>query len=183
MTIILLAKRISGVKMRSRLCLCFWTHRICWHVGKILALSLPVFTLYDVFLHMLVNSYCLFYAHKWQKYIIQVMQELGLIGLRIQRMPSEPNLEFGIPSQYSYMTVRFPSVYLGSICSLLQMHTYLGCIWQTKNGLEKLFSLMFNFVSYFFSGLCSVMSWLLHITCLVGRRWRKKKPFLPDCNW
>jgi len=36
---------------------------------------------------------------------IQVMQELGLIGLRIQRMPSEPNLEFGIPSQYSYMTV------------------------------------------------------------------------------
>ena len=35
----------------------------------------------------------------------QVMQELGLIGLRIQRMPSEPNLEFGIPSQYSYMTV------------------------------------------------------------------------------
>jgi hypothetical protein len=37
---------------------------------------------------------------------MQVMQELGLIGLRIQRMPSEPNLEFGIPSQYSYMTVR-----------------------------------------------------------------------------
>ncbi|CAK9178923.1 unnamed protein product, partial [Ilex paraguariensis] len=33
-----------------------------------------------------------------------VMQELGLIGLRIQRMPSEPGLEFGIPSQYSYMT-------------------------------------------------------------------------------
>lgn len=38
---------------------------------------------------------------------MQVMQELGLIGLRIQRMPSEPGLEFGIPSQYSYMTVRF----------------------------------------------------------------------------
>lgn len=37
---------------------------------------------------------------------MQVMQELGLIGLRIQRMPSEPDLEFGIPSQYSYMTVR-----------------------------------------------------------------------------
>lgn len=34
------------------------------------------------------------------------MQELGLIGLRIQRMPSEPGLEFGIPSQYNYMTVR-----------------------------------------------------------------------------
>ena len=37
---------------------------------------------------------------------MQVMQELGLIGLRIQRMPSEPGLEFGIPSQYSYMTVK-----------------------------------------------------------------------------
>ncbi|KAF3326219.1 4-alpha-glucanotransferase DPE2 [Carex littledalei] len=38
-----------------------------------------------------------------------VMQELGLIGLRIQRMPSEPDLEFGIPSKYSYMTVCAPS--------------------------------------------------------------------------
>ncbi|KAJ4977566.1 hypothetical protein NE237_008346 [Protea cynaroides] len=38
-----------------------------------------------------------------------VMQELGLVGLRIQRMPSESNLEFGIPSQYSYMTVCAPS--------------------------------------------------------------------------
>ncbi|KAL9336080.1 hypothetical protein Peur_070568 [Populus x canadensis] len=38
-----------------------------------------------------------------------VMQELGLIGLRIQRMSSEPDLEFGIPSQYSYMTVCAPS--------------------------------------------------------------------------
>lgn len=35
------------------------------------------------------------------------MQELGLVGLRIQRMPNEPGLEFGIPSQYSYMTVMF----------------------------------------------------------------------------
>jgi len=35
------------------------------------------------------------------------MQELGLVGLRIQRMPNEPDLEFGIPSKYSYMTVRF----------------------------------------------------------------------------
>ncbi|XP_057770458.1 4-alpha-glucanotransferase DPE2 [Salvia miltiorrhiza] len=38
-----------------------------------------------------------------------VMQELGLIGLRIQRMPNEPGLEFGVPSQYSYMTVCAPS--------------------------------------------------------------------------
>eukprot|EP00252_Welwitschia_mirabilis_P024591 TRINITY_DN7346_c0_g1_i1.p1 TRINITY_DN7346_c0_g1~~TRINITY_DN7346_c0_g1_i1.p1 ORF type:complete len:954 (-),score=162.82 TRINITY_DN7346_c0_g1_i1:275-3136(-) len=38
-----------------------------------------------------------------------VMQELGLIGLRIQRMPSEPDLEFGIPANYSYMTVCAPS--------------------------------------------------------------------------
>ncbi|KAG4915799.1 hypothetical protein JHK87_053356 [Glycine soja] len=39
----------------------------------------------------------------------QVMQELGLVGLRIQRMPNEPDLEFGIPSKYSYMTVCAPS--------------------------------------------------------------------------
>eukprot|EP01018_Ginkgo_biloba_P034974 Gb_33253 [translate_table: standard] len=38
-----------------------------------------------------------------------VMQELGLIGLRIQRMPSEPDLEFGIPANYDYMTVCAPS--------------------------------------------------------------------------
>lgn len=38
-----------------------------------------------------------------------VMQELGLIGLRIQRMPNEPDQEFGIPSQYGYMTVCAPS--------------------------------------------------------------------------
>lgn len=38
--------------------------------------------------------------------LMQVMQELGLIGLRIQRMPSESELEFGIPSQYNYMTVK-----------------------------------------------------------------------------
>ncbi|XP_068659534.1 4-alpha-glucanotransferase DPE2 [Aristolochia californica] len=38
-----------------------------------------------------------------------VMQELGLIGLRIQRMHNEPDLEFGIPSNYSYMTVCAPS--------------------------------------------------------------------------
>lgn len=38
--------------------------------------------------------------------LMQVMQELALIGLRIQRMPSEPDLEFGIPSQYGYMSVR-----------------------------------------------------------------------------
>lgn len=38
-----------------------------------------------------------------------VMQELGLIGLRIQRMPNESDLEFGIPSRYDYMTVCAPS--------------------------------------------------------------------------
>ncbi|KAI3984258.1 hypothetical protein MKX01_011212, partial [Papaver californicum] len=38
-----------------------------------------------------------------------VLQELGLLGLRIQRMPSEPGVEFGIPSQYSHMTVCAPS--------------------------------------------------------------------------
>lgn len=39
--------------------------------------------------------------------LVQVMQELGLVGLRIQRMPNESDLEFGIPSKYSYMTVKF----------------------------------------------------------------------------
>ncbi|XP_031103211.1 4-alpha-glucanotransferase DPE2-like [Ipomoea triloba] len=38
-----------------------------------------------------------------------VMEELGLIGLRIQRMPSDPGVEFGIPSTYPYMTVCAPS--------------------------------------------------------------------------
>uniref|UniRef100_A0A7N0UGE4 4-alpha-glucanotransferase n=1 Tax=Kalanchoe fedtschenkoi TaxID=63787 RepID=A0A7N0UGE4_KALFE len=38
-----------------------------------------------------------------------VMQELGLIGLRIQRMPNESDLEFGIPARYNYMTVCAPS--------------------------------------------------------------------------
>lgn len=33
-----------------------------------------------------------------------VMEELGLIGMRIQRMPSSEN-EFGDPSEYSYLTV------------------------------------------------------------------------------
>ncbi|CAL5085294.1 unnamed protein product [Urochloa decumbens] len=49
------------------------------------------------------------FLNEYQKHCYEVMQELGLIGLRIQRMPSEPNLEFGIPSQYSYMTVCAPS--------------------------------------------------------------------------
>ncbi|XP_010508798.1 PREDICTED: 4-alpha-glucanotransferase DPE2 [Camelina sativa] len=38
-----------------------------------------------------------------------VMQELGLVGLRIQRMPSESDVKFGIPSNYGYMTVCAPS--------------------------------------------------------------------------
>jgi 4-alpha-glucanotransferase len=38
-----------------------------------------------------------------------VMEELGIIGLRIQRMPSEPGVEFADPGKYSYMTVASPS--------------------------------------------------------------------------
>lgn len=41
--------------------------------------------------------------------VTPVMEELGLLGLCIQRMPSEPGLEFGIPSRYKYMTVCAPS--------------------------------------------------------------------------
>ncbi|KAL8172220.1 hypothetical protein V2J09_024024 [Rumex salicifolius] len=48
-------------------------------------------------------------VHPCIEIMTQVMQELGLIGLRIQRMPNEPGLEFSIPSQYSYMTVCAPS--------------------------------------------------------------------------
>lgn len=38
--------------------------------------------------------------------LTQVMKELALVGLRIQRMPSESDVEFGVPSNYDYMTVR-----------------------------------------------------------------------------
>lgn len=41
--------------------------------------------------------------------VTQVMKELALVGLRIQRMPSESDVEFGIPSNYDYMTVSFLS--------------------------------------------------------------------------
>lgn len=65
---------------------------------------------------MVVGVHHALYLFIFRKYVTgfvdQVMQELGLIGLRIQRMPSEPGLEFGIPSQYSYMTV---SIFLNRI--------------------------------------------------------------------
>ncbi|HJO96069.1 MAG TPA: 4-alpha-glucanotransferase [Victivallales bacterium] len=38
-----------------------------------------------------------------------VMDELGLLSLRIQRMPKDEKLTFGIPSQYPYMSVCSPS--------------------------------------------------------------------------
>ncbi|CAL5220743.1 g2802 [Coccomyxa viridis] len=38
-----------------------------------------------------------------------LMKELGLIGLRIQRMPSEPDADFGNPANYPYMCVASPS--------------------------------------------------------------------------
>ncbi|GAQ80801.1 4-alpha-glucanotransferase [Klebsormidium nitens] len=38
-----------------------------------------------------------------------VLSELGLLGLRIQRMPSKPGQEFGLPVEYEYMTVCAPS--------------------------------------------------------------------------
>lgn len=128
MTIISIGKKVFGGKMLWRLFLFSWTHQICLPVGKIWALFLLVFILYvcSTF-HILLNhpllalhQYGLFFSafilsskHISQKvvalwlviFFMQVMQELGLIGLRIQRMPSEPGLEFGIPSQYSYMTV------------------------------------------------------------------------------
>ncbi|KAH7331911.1 hypothetical protein KP509_20G057000 [Ceratopteris richardii] len=38
-----------------------------------------------------------------------VLHELGLLGLRIQRMPSKPGVEFAIPADYEYGTVCAPS--------------------------------------------------------------------------
>ncbi|GIL90228.1 hypothetical protein Vretifemale_17909, partial [Volvox reticuliferus] len=38
-----------------------------------------------------------------------VMKELGLIGLRIQRMATEPGSEFNNPAAYTYLTVASPS--------------------------------------------------------------------------
>jgi hypothetical protein len=35
----------------------------------------------------------------------QVLNELGLLGLRIQRYPSAPGQEFGDPAEYNYMVV------------------------------------------------------------------------------
>jgi 4-alpha-glucanotransferase len=36
-------------------------------------------------------------------------QELGLIGLRIQRMPTGPGVEFNNPATYAYLSVASPS--------------------------------------------------------------------------
>ena len=38
-----------------------------------------------------------------------VLEELGILGLRIQRMPAEPGVEFGNPARYPYMAVASPS--------------------------------------------------------------------------
>nr|AAB86444.1 4-alpha-glucanotransferase [Arabidopsis thaliana] len=52
---------------------------------------------------------CVHPKHMLKLIVTQVMQELGLVGLRIQRMPSESDVKFGIPSNYDYMTVCAPS--------------------------------------------------------------------------
>lgn len=40
---------------------------------------------------------------------LPTLQELGLIGLRIQRMATEPDSDFNNPSAYPYLTVASPS--------------------------------------------------------------------------
>lgn len=62
--------------------------------------------------------------------VAPVMQELGLIGLRIQRMPSEPGRLFGIPSEYNYMTVCAPSCH---DCSTLRAW------WEEDEGRRRRF--------------------------------------------
>ncbi|XP_024016763.1 4-alpha-glucanotransferase DPE2 isoform X2 [Eutrema salsugineum] len=53
-----------------------------------------------------------------------VMQELALVGLRIQRMPSESDVEFGIPSNYDYMTVRFSFIISLSFSLIVSFHSF-----------------------------------------------------------
>jgi 4-alpha-glucanotransferase len=38
-----------------------------------------------------------------------VMNDLGLLSLEVQRMPKDPELEFGVPSRYPYLSVATPS--------------------------------------------------------------------------
>jgi len=39
----------------------------------------------------------------------EVMNELGILSLEVQRMPKNPRLEFGIPDAYPYLSVATPS--------------------------------------------------------------------------
>jgi 4-alpha-glucanotransferase len=39
----------------------------------------------------------------------QVMNDLGILSLEVQRMPKNPKTEFGIPSKYPYLSVATPS--------------------------------------------------------------------------
>jgi len=43
------------------------------------------------------------------KCVTPVMQQLNILGLRVQRMPSDQEIVFGIPWQYEYLTVCTPS--------------------------------------------------------------------------
>ena len=45
--------------------------------------------------------------HREDGHIVEDL--LGIAGLRIQRMPSEPDAEFGNPANYPYMCVASPS--------------------------------------------------------------------------
>lgn len=39
------------------------------------------------------------------------MEEFGLLGLRVQRMPADPKADFWRPEEYSWMTVCSPSTH------------------------------------------------------------------------
>ncbi|KAL0222046.1 hypothetical protein RCL1_001900 [Eukaryota sp. TZLM3-RCL] len=45
------------------------------------------------------------------KITAEVLDSLHILGLRIQRMPSDPAIEFGHPSDYSWLTVSSPSTH------------------------------------------------------------------------
>ena len=117
--------RYAGLWRRS------WPYSFLCSSCMFIQLSSSPFLYFGLFNANLNISCTKVVSYDWTT-LMQVMQELGLIGLRIQRMPSEPGLEFGIPSQYSYMTVRSYAILLYSFlaCSI---RVHLDVPWKWKD--------------------------------------------------
>lgn len=74
----------------------------CMH-GCMLACMLPACVAACHGLALCVDDYT------WVVCLADFLQELGLIGLRIQRMPNEMGVEFNNPATYPYLSVASPS--------------------------------------------------------------------------